>query len=239
MKLEIGNLKLEICRRFVTCKRASAIFRGAALLAAVLCISYACFAKEGVIQCANLIYGGNQTSRCFSDEFLSAVQRETTIATERRFKSVKLASEEMFSYPFAMMTGESDFHFTSAERENLKKYLEKGGFLLASAGCSSKNFDKAFRREIKSIFPDNGLKKIEMSHPLFRTVHDIKALKLSHQDELPYLEGIEINGKIVLIYSMHGLNDTSHTEGCCCCGGNEISNSLQVNVNILVYALLH
>ena len=29
------------------------------------------------------------------------------------------------------------------------------------------------------------------------------------------------------------------TEGCCCCGGNEIENSLEVNVNILVYALLH
>ena len=77
-------------------------------------------AKDGVIQCANLIYGGNHTSRCFSDEFLSAVQRETTIATERRFKSVKLASEELFKYPFVMMTGEASFHFSSSERENLK-----------------------------------------------------------------------------------------------------------------------
>ena len=54
------------------------------------------FGKEGVIQCANLIYGGTHTSRCFSDEFLSAVQKKTTIPTERRFKSVKLASDELF-----------------------------------------------------------------------------------------------------------------------------------------------
>ncbi len=214
----------------------------AVFLAALMTVTVAVFyveAKEGVIQCANLIYGGNQTSRCFSDEFLSAVQRDTTIATERRFKSVKLSSDEMFTYPFSMMTGESDFHFTTPERENLKKYLEKGGFILASAGCSNKIWDKAFRREIKAVFGDNALKKIEMNHPLFRTVHEIKALKLRHQEELPYLEGIEINGKIVLIYSTHGLNDTTHTEGCCCCGGNEIENSLEVNVNILVYALLH
>ncbi|MCK9589303.1 MAG: hypothetical protein M0Q93_08065, partial [Terrimicrobiaceae bacterium] len=77
------------------------------LLASVLGISPVLSAAE--VQCAILIYGGTQTSRCFSDEFLSAVQRETTITTERRFKSVKLATEEVFGYPFAVMTGEADF----------------------------------------------------------------------------------------------------------------------------------
>ena len=31
-------------------------------------------AKEGAVECANLIYAGTKTSRCFSDEFLSTVQ---------------------------------------------------------------------------------------------------------------------------------------------------------------------
>ena len=35
------------------------------------------------------------------------------------------------------------------------------------------------------------------------------------------------------------MNDTAHTEGCCCCGGNEIQNSMEINANILAYALLH
>ena len=89
----------------LTSKRAA----GRTLLASVvLSLSLGvCSAKEGAIQCANLIYGGTHTSRCFSDEFLSAVQRDTTIATERRFKSVKLASDELFRYPFVVMTGEA------------------------------------------------------------------------------------------------------------------------------------
>ncbi|HOW97286.1 MAG TPA: DUF4159 domain-containing protein [Kiritimatiellia bacterium] len=196
-------------------------------------------AKEGVVQCANLIYGGTHTSRCFSDEFLSAVQRDTAIATERRFKSVKLASEDLFSYPFVIITGEAEFHFTAKEREHLKKYLESGGFLLASAGCSNKDWDRAFRREMKTLFAEKGLRPIEMDHPLFRTVHAITELKLHHPAAAARLEGIEVDGKLVVVYSPHGLNDTAHTEGCCCCGGNEITNSLQVNVNILVYALLY
>lgn len=196
-------------------------------------------AAEGAVQCANLIYGGVNTSRCFSDEFLSGVQRGTSIATERRFKSVKLGSDELFRFPFVVMTGESDFRLTKQERENLKRYLTSGGFLLASAGCSSKEWDKAFRREIRLALEDKKLDPIPMTHPLFQTVKEITTLELRHAAEKPQLEGMEHDGKIVLVYSPHGLNDTAHTEGCCCCGGNEIVNSMDVNVNILVYALLH
>ena len=209
--------------------------------AAVLCLLAASWAsaREGAVQCANLIYGGNNTSRCFSDEFLGAVQRNTSITTERRFKSVKLGSDELFRFPFVVMTGESDFHLTKPERDNLKRYLTSGGFLLASAGCSSKEWDRAFRRELHQVFEDKKLEAIPLTHPVFRTVKEIKSLELRHAGTPPQLEGLQHDGKIVLIYSAHGLNDTAHTEGCCCCGGNEIVNSLDVNVNVLVYALLH
>lgn len=220
-------------------KRVSRLRRPLALLLLLLLAPLSGVAGEEAIQCANLIYAGTQTSRCFSDEFLSAAQRETTIPTERRFKSVKLGSEELFNFPFVVMTGESDFHLTSTERENLKRYLENGGFLLASAGCSSKVWDRAFRREIKTVLGDVPLGRIDMAHPLFRTVKTVEKLQLHRQGEEPRLEGISLNEKLVVVYSPHGLNDTAHTEGCCCCGGNEIDNALDVNVNILVYALLH
>jgi hypothetical protein len=51
------------------------------------------------------------------------------------------------------------------------------------------------------------------------------------------LEGISLGGRLAVLYSQDGLNDTAHTQGCCCCGGNEIRNSVQINVNILAYAL--
>jgi hypothetical protein len=53
------------------------------------------------------------------------------------------------------------------------------------------------------------------------------------------LEGLEINGRLVLVYSKEGLNDVSHAEGCCCCGGNEISKPALVNVNIFTYAVVY
>lgn len=202
-------------------------------------ISSTVYAQDKAIRCANLIYAGTQTSRCFSDEFLSAVQRASTIPTERRFKSVKLDSDELFAFPFVVMTGETEFYLSAREREKLKRYLTRGGFLLASSGCSSAEWDRAFRREIRKVLPEHKLEKIAKAHAVFNTVKTIEKLELSHGAAEPTLEGIEHDGKLVAIYSSQGLNDTAHTVGCCCCGGDEIVNALDVNVNILVYALTH
>lgn len=197
------------------------------------------FAKEGAVQCGNLIYAGTKTSKCFSDEFLSTVQQRTSIATERRFKPVKLASDELFKFPFVVMTGEGDFTLTNQERENLKKYLQNGGFLLASASCSSKDWSSSFEREIKRIFGSDCLEDLGFKHALFRTIFKVSELKLSKSSGSARIRGVTQKGKLVVAYSNDGLNDTSHTEGCCCCGGNEIQNAMEINANILAYALLH
>ena len=213
--------------------------RHAMLAVLILLSGRTLLAGEKALQCANLIYAGTRTSRCFSDEFLSTVQQETAVATERRFKAVKLGSDELFSFPFVVMTGEDDFVLAAQERENLRKYLTNGGFLLASAGCSSDTWSKAFRREIKAVFADQELAQLPLTHALFRSFYEIKELVTNHEATDVALWGLEIDGRAVLVFSPHGLNDTAHSEGCCCCGGNEIKNSLQVNVNVFVYALLH
>lgn len=195
-------------------------------------------AKEGAIECGNLIYAGTKTSKCFSDQFLSTVQQKTSIATERRFKPVKLASEELFKFPFVVMTGEGDFSLPQSEREQLQKYLQNGGFLLASASCSSEAWGSSFERELKRIFPEAPLTSVNLDHPIFKTIFPIKDLKLKSGGQAK-LKGIVLNGKLVVAYSSDGLNDTSNTEGCCCCGGDEIRTAMKLNANILAYAILH
>jgi hypothetical protein len=188
------------------------------------------------VECANLIYAGTKSSVCFSEEFLSTVASETSINTSRKFKPVKLGEKEIFKFPFAVMTGEGPFALTDEERKNLKLYLEKGGFLLASAGCSSKEWGECFAREIETIFPERKMAEVPLTHPIFRTLFDVPRLDTKKEDAK--LFGLYIGGKIVLIYSPDGLNDTATMHGCCCCGGNEIKNSQKVNSNILAYALL-
>ena len=185
------------------------------ILTLLACTAALVTAKEGAVQCGNLIYAGTKTSECFSDEFLTTVQQKTSISTERRFKAVKMAADELFKFPFVIMTGEGDFTLTSKERKNLKKYLENGGFLLASPSCSDEDWAKAFEREIKRIFEKDALKDIKQDHGLFKTIFNVKELQCK-SGRTTKLQGITVNGKLVVCYTPDGLNDTTHTEGCCC-----------------------
>jgi hypothetical protein len=193
---------------------------------------------DSIVQVANLVYAGTKSSKCFSDHFLAQAEKSSAISTSRRFHAVKLSSSELFNFPLVIMTGEGDFVLPDSERENLRKFITRGGFLLASAGCSSREWDRSFRNEMAKVFPDTPLQTIAMDHPVFHMVNEIKVLNAKHGKPRP-LEGVHVGGRLGVLYSQDGLNDTEHTQGCCCCGGNEITNAVDVNVNVLAYALTH
>jgi hypothetical protein len=193
---------------------------------------------DGIVQVANLVYAGTKSSRCFADHFLIKAEKESAISTSRRFHAVKLGSQDIYEFPLLIMTGEGIFQLSDQERENLRRYVERGGLLLASAGCSSSEWDRSFRREMATVFTKNPLEPIDMSHPMFHTVYEIKEVKARHGTPRP-LVGVSIGGRLGVVYSPDGLNDTAHTHGCCCCGGNELANAVDINVNILAYALTY
>jgi hypothetical protein len=193
---------------------------------------------QSIVQIANIVYAGTKTSKCFSDHFLAKAETDSSISTSRKFHTAKLATDEIYAFPLIIMTGEGDFTLLDKERENLRRFVERGGMLLASAGCSSAEWDRAFRREMALIFRDEKLTALKMDHPVFHTIYDIAALKAKKGEPKP-LEGVSLGGRLGVIYSQDGLNDTQHSQGCCCCGGNEITNCIDVNVNILAYALMY
>ena len=194
---------------------------------------------DGIVQVANLVYAGTKSSRCFSDHFLIKAEKESAISTSRRFHAVKLTDDDLFEFPLVIMTGEGDFQLSDKERENFRRYVERGGLLIASAGCSSSEWDRAFRREMTLVFPKHSLLPIEMKHPIFHTVYDIDTLTTTHGGAPRPLAGVSLAGRLGVIYSPDGLNDSRHMQDCCCCGGDELGNAVEINVNILAYALLY
>lgn len=199
------------------------------------------FAKSSdltLLQCGNLIYADNKSSVCFADRFLTDVAQQTSLRVNKKFCPVRLDSEALFDYPFCVMSGNENFSLSEKERSQLRKYLTQGGFLLVSPGCSDEKWDKSFRQEIKLCFPQNALQKIPMTHPIFSLVNPIPRLTEKNGRQV-MLEGLELNGRLVLVYSKEGLNDVEQAKGCCCCGGNEIRDPARVNVNVFTYAVLY
>ncbi|MGJ8634537.1 MAG: DUF4159 domain-containing protein [Luteolibacter sp.] len=189
------------------------------------------------IHCGNLVYGKGQTSVCFADAFLKETAKQTGLNIAPKFVRINIAKPELFNTPICIFTGEGDFTLQGSERANLKKYLENGGFILASPGCSNSAWNKAFRRETSLALPGYEMKQIPMTHELFDTVHKIRTITV--KGKTTHLQGIFINGRLAMVYSPEGLNDASNAKGCCCCGGAEIKDAKNININALAYALLH
>jgi len=192
--------------------------------------------KATAIRCNNVVYGNGKTSICFADKFLSTAEQAAGLNVLTKFNTVDLGSEALFESPFTVISGEGSFRFNDDERSNIKQYINCGGFLLASPGCSDAQWDQSFRAELKALFPGASLERLPMSHPIFSLFYDVPRLNLK-SGGTTLVEALTINGRIAMIYSKEGLNDARNATGCCCCGGNQIKESQRVNVNILLYAL--
>lgn len=189
------------------------------------------------IAAGNLIYAGDRTSVCFSDRFLTTVKAEAGVEVEKRLRPVRLADwDELSHIAFAVMNGTNEFRLADDERANLKRWIDAGGFLLASAGCSSQQWNASFTREIEATFGSGSMQPLALDHPVFHTLFDVADAPLSHGGEGSFL-GVVRDGRLSVLISPEGLNDTAHTQGCCCCGGNEVKAAEHIVANALAYAL--
>lgn len=195
------------------------------------------------VRVAHLVYGeAEQSTVCFSAGYLTVLDRNTTLQVDRLPARVPLGDDRVFDFPFAVMSGEGDFSLTEHEIETLRTWLETGGFLLASAGCSDPQWDAAFRREFARVYAAETYPLVEVGadHEVFRVVFDIAGLQTRQPGEPARLEGLSLDGRLCVLYSPQGLNDSGNAGGgCCCCGGSEIRHAKYLNANALAYTLLH
>src|SRR5699024_1410526 len=79
--------------------------------------------------------------------------------------------EELLRAPILFLNGHLAPTFTDAAKENLRLYLQRGGFLLAEACCARAEFDGGFRALMKEIFPDpaHKLHPLAKDHPIWRS----------------------------------------------------------------------
>lgn len=193
--------------------------------------------RAGVVRLAMVEHAGGVTGRCFSTQFLTLLAYETNIEVDRELATVALDSPDLFQYPLAILTGEGAIELSPDERDNLRRYVLSGGTMLISSGCSNAPWAESMRQELSTIFPDTELVSLTTEHELFRIVFHVSDL-VTTQGGAGELWGMSVDGRLAMVYSPHGLNDTASAGGaCCCCGGNEIRQAKFINANLVAYAL--
>jgi len=195
-------------------------------------------AADSEIVVARLTYDDGKSAVCFADQFLTTYARETSQNVRRTYVQVALDSDDLFEYPFVVFSGQEAFKLSDKEKKNLKRYVERGGFVLASAGCSNSTWARSFESVFAELFGKDQLKGLDTKHALFHTVYDIDHIDVRRPGGRTPIQAMTTDGRVRVLYSPLGLNDTGNAGGdCCCCGGSEIKNARLISVNALGYAL--
>jgi len=132
---------------------------------------------------------------------LKFIAENTNIKTNPVYEFVDLTSGNIFAYPFLFMTGHGNIVFSDSEAKKLRTYLENGGFLYVD---DDYGLDKAFRREIKKVFPDKDLVEIPFNYGIYHCVYDFNygPPKIhEHDNKPPQGFGIFVNGRLCVYYT--------------------------------------
>jgi hypothetical protein len=166
--------------------------------------------------------------------------------------NVPASDPALRQYPLAYMHGRKNFAFNQDERNGLRGYVENGGVLIADACCGSTQFDTSFRDMIAQTF-GKPLERIPLEHELYRMEnlgHDIRRVSrriptvqqsgsLSFEETVgePVLEGIQINGRYVVIYSKYDISCALEQQNTQTCAGYSRLDAAKIATNMVVYAL--
>ncbi|MFW6132503.1 MAG: DUF4159 domain-containing protein [Planctomycetota bacterium] len=87
---------------------------------------------------------------------------------------LELSDPEIFRWPLLYITAHNSFAFTKLERENLKKYLQRGGRVFADdCALGAGGFFPSFISEIRSLFPGKELISVTADHERFGELYRI------------------------------------------------------------------
>ncbi len=114
---------------------------------------------------------------------------------------VAAASPEIFNYPFIHMTGHGRWDVTPEEAQNLRQYLEAGGFLHID---DNYGLDPYVRPALKKIFPELTLVELPFSSPVYHERYSFpNGLPKVHEHEgkAPKGFGLIYKGRVVCFYS--------------------------------------
>ncbi len=165
-----------------------------------------------------------------------------TVVPQKR--GIRPTDPNLANFPLLYMTGHESFQFTPAEREAIVAHLNRGGFLFAEACCGREEFDRSFREQVALMFPEQRLEEIPLTHAVFHsgfevaTVSTTPALAKAKPDlRAPILEGIYVNGALVLVYSRYAILCPVEDHPCPQCLGYAKDDAFRIAADIVLYAM--
>lgn len=197
--------------------------------------------STGAFAIARLKFGGG--ADWYNDpsaevNLLNFIKQNTNIKVDARYQFVDISSDEIFSYPFLLMTGHGNAFFSDDEARRLRTYLENGGFLYID---DDYGLDKAVRREMKKVFPESDFIELPFSHPIYNIIYRFEngvPKTHKHDDKPPQGFGIFIGDRLAVYYTYESNPSDGWADAEVHNNPPEVrEEALKFGTNIVVFAL--
>ena len=171
--------------------------------------------------------------------------------TERKWKmpltwqviDVERATADDYAQtPVLFLSGSEPFELTDSQRSELRRYIERGGFLFADGCCGNEGFDASLRKELKEIFSEAEyqLRPLDPQHPIWSIDEKVDPDQLDPDGR--WLWGINFACKTSVVYCPGNLSCYWELAGVS--GGAQHEESVQreidtcraIGINVLAYA---
>ena len=101
------------------------------------------------------------------------LQQMTSMKVNPDAVVVELAEDDLSQFPFLYIVEPGRLVFQDDEIESLRRYLLRGGFLMVDDFWGDDQWIN-FHEQIKRVFPDREVVDLEIDHPIFHCVFDLK-----------------------------------------------------------------
>ncbi len=116
-------------------------------------------------------------------------------------ETVEPGSVDIFQFPLLHMTGHGNVLFNNEDAENLRNYLESGGFIHIDDNYGMSEY---LPKELKKIFPDQELQELPATHPVFSSAYRFpQGLPKIHEHDgkRPQALGLFFEERLVLLFT--------------------------------------
>jgi hypothetical protein len=104
------------------------------------------------------------------------LQQLTSMKVDPDGRVVDLTDPELFDYPWIYMVEPGLMRLEDEEVDVLRRYLANGGFMMTDDFWGTLQWAN-FEREMGRVFPGKSWTELEMDHPIFHTVFNLKGPK--------------------------------------------------------------
>ena len=204
---------------------------------------------RGAIRIARLIHDGDYKADLHAEAHLAALLREKArvdVVAQGRY--LRATDEAIYQYPVVLLIGHFNFALPDAEVAALRKYLDRGGFLIAEACCGRKAFDHSVRELAAKLYPPGLLRELPASHPIYTGEVGVALGEVRYRrilaDELksrgttrPPLEAVTVAGRTVLIHSAYDWSCALEGDNPYSCRGYVDADGKKLALNVFLYAI--